>query len=139
MTVNEEIHVHETSDVTFTATDDVNGKRFVQVTDDREGTPGGLGLQDTYEGNNYQAEHAPANGYVLGVSVYDVPSGGKGGVIGTPGRIVLVTCDGAIAAGAAVQVGANGKAKSQTSTNKVVGICLSGAGSGEDAEVKLIA
>lgn len=124
---------HETSDVTFRAVGDVKGKTFVVPTSDRTSGPG---LSDTPEGSNYRMKTAVAGGAVAGVARYDVDSGELGGVIGTPGRIVPVVAGGSIAAGEQVEVGADGKAV-KLSSGVAVGLCMNGADSAEEAEIRL--
>ena len=115
--------IFETGDVTFKATDPVVGGRFVAPSGNRTG---GLGLSDDLE-NVYLMAHAAANGPAAGVAADDVADNALGKCLGTPGRIVPMDADGAIAAGVLVQVGADGKAKTKTSTNVVVGLAMSAA------------
>lgn len=124
---------YETSDVTFTATAAVTGKTFIAPSANRESGPG---LSATPEGSNYKMATCGAGDKPFGVARYDVAKDAKGGAIGTPGRIVPVTTGGAIAAGDEVEVGSAGKAI-KLASGIAVGLCVSGAASGAEAEVKL--
>ena len=126
MPANELHPYHETSDVTFTATAAVVGKRFVAPSNSRE----------TAIGGNYRMAHCAAGAKPSGVATYDVASGAKGSQVGTPGRIVPVTAGGTIAAGAQVEVGADGKAIALAS-GIPAGQALTAATNGNDAEIKL--
>jgi hypothetical protein len=121
-----------TSDLSFRATAPVTGKRFVAPSGNRTGGPA---LSSDGE-NVYRMAHAGAGVKAFGVAKYDVASGARGPAYDTPGRVVPVTADGPIAAGAEVEVGAAGKAKT-LGTGKAVGLCLTGASDGGDAEIKL--
>lgn len=137
--------VHVTGDVTFKATAAVTGKRFVAPSNTRTG--GGLGGLSTDLENAYRCAHAAANGPAVGIAKYDVPINGEGGFYGTPGGIYPVTCDGAVTAGDRIIVGSAGKAKTSTGSidtsgaaitpPTVVGIAMSSAADGADAEIKL--
>jgi hypothetical protein len=133
MPANECIPYHQTTDITVQAGAAITGKRFVHVTADRTGGP----ALSTDLKNVPIVQHANAD-HALGVSAYDIASGALGGIIGTPGRIVPVTAGGTIAAGAAVQSDATGQAITLAAGVKL-GVCLSGATSGNDAQIKLTA
>lgn len=146
--VNECIPFYDDGEIiTGQATAAVTGKRFLKISGDRTSGPG---LATTAEGGNYRVAPADAGGRVFGVASYDVASGAKVPVITGPGTVVPVTADGAISAGDPVSVGAAGKAKTATAQSQsgsspyavtpgtiVVGLCLSGAADGADAEIKL--
>lgn len=130
-------------DFTGKASATVTGKRFLKVSADRTG--GGAGGLSTALDNVYQVAPASANGAVCGVAAHDAASGSLVGVIA--GGIVPVTADGAITAGDQIMVGATGKAKTYappTTTTAtalpvvvVVGVAMTGAADGADAEIKL--
>jgi hypothetical protein len=126
---------HVTSDVTFKATAAVTGKRFVAPSGNRTGGPG---LSTDLE-NVYRMAHCAAGAKAFGVSKYDVALNAEGGAYGTPGRIVPVTCVSAVTAGQQVEVGAAGQAQpwGGTIATQPVGLALSGAAGGADAEIKL--
>lgn len=113
----------------------VTAKRFVDISDPRQGPAGGA-LSTTAEGQNIVVSHATAGGQAIGVSAYDGAIGAKTGVLATPGFVVPVTADGAISAGNEIEVGTAGKAKAKN-TGKVVGVALDDAADGADAMVKL--
>lgn len=119
--------------VTGSATAAVSGKRFLNPSANFSSGPG---LNTSVEGGNIKVAHATAAGPAIAVSEYDAASGKDVGMLGSPGMIVPVTADGAIAAGAAVEVGATGKAKT-IGTGVRVGVCVSGATDGGDAFIKL--
>lgn len=125
----------ETSDVTFQATAAVTGKRFVSPSATFTSGPG---LSSTSEGSNLRMAHTTAAAKAFGVAAYDVASGAKGRVIGTPGRIVPVTAGGAVTAGAQVEVGTTGKAVVLAS-GIPAGLAVStSAADGDELFVKLI-
>ena len=70
----------------------------------------------------------------LGVAAYDIANGARGPVIVE--GVVPVTASGSIAAGAQVEVAATGKVATLAS-GKAVGIALTGAADGDDAEILL--
>ena len=80
---------------------------------------------------------ATAGANSIGVAFDDATSGNTASVIvlGT----VSVVADGTIARGAEIEVGSSGKAKTKTSTNKVVGRALKAATDGNECELYLIA
>ena len=133
MPENVSMQYHETGNVSFIAEAAVTGKTFVAISGDRTGGPGLSADAD----NNYLVSPCAAGGKPFGVAKYDVPVGEGGGVHGQPGMIVPVTADAAIAAGAEVQVGPNGRVITAAAGIKV-GLCLSGvAAQGDDAQIKL--
>jgi hypothetical protein len=125
--------LYETSDITFQATAAVTGKRFVSPSADITSGPG---LSATSEGSNLRMAHTTAAAKAFGVSAYDVASGAKGRVIGTPGRIVPVTAAGTIAVGAQVEVGTAGQAVVLAS-GVPAGIAVTAGTNGNDVYVKL--
>lgn len=117
-------------DITAQVTAAVVGKRFVALSADRTSGPG---LSNTAEGSVYRVAHANAN-HAIGVAKYDQPTvSGKVGVM--RGGIVPVTSGAAIAAGAAVQADAVGKAITLAAGVKL-GVCMSGVG-GADLDVEI--
>lgn len=120
------------SALTFKATANVVGKRFVAPSGNRTGGPG----LSTDLANVYQAAHCPAGGHAIGVSKYDVPNGTLGGTHSRPGIIVPVTAGAPVAAGQAVQSDANGQAIPLAGGVKL-GVCMNGAAAGADAELRL--
>lgn len=119
--------------VTGSATAAVVGKRFLNASANFASGPG---LNTSVEGGNIKVAHATAGGVALAVSEYDAASGRDVGMLMQPGMLVPVTADGNIAAGAAVEVGTAGKAKTIGSGVRV-GICVSGATDGADAFIKI--
>jgi hypothetical protein len=122
----------ETGNVSFRATANVTGKRFVAPSGDVTGGPG----LSTDMQNLYRCQHAGAGKKPAGVAKYDVTSGGTGGMHGQPGMIVPVTTGAAIVAGVEVESDANGMAITLAS-GRAAGLAMSGAGSGADCQVKL--
>lgn len=134
--------------ITFHAEAAVTGKRFVNISDPKQG-PAGSGLSSTAEGQNIVCSHAAANGDAIGVAVHDVAIGKKGGALCTPGFVVPVTADGAISAGDLIMVGATGKAKTYDppalsgnaedlpTAPAIVGVALDDAADAADAMIKL--
>lgn len=137
---NDMIPFYETADrFTGQATATVTGKRMLTISGNRVSGPGipataQVGASDPVDGGNYRVAHAAAAALSIGVSTWDAASGEKVGVV-TRG-IVPVTADGAIAAGAAVEVGTTGKVRTLAAGVKV-GTCMNGAADGEDAEILL--
>jgi hypothetical protein len=122
----------ETGNVSFRATANVTGKRFVAPSGDVTGGPG----LSTDMQNLYRMAHPAAGARVAGVAKYDVPSGTVGGMHGQPGMIVPVTTGAAVTAGQQVQTDANGMAI-PLAAGAIAGLAMSGAGSGADCQVKL--
>jgi hypothetical protein len=122
----------ETGDVSFRATANVTGKRFVAPSGDVTGGPG----LSTDNENMYRMAHCGAGLKPAGVAKYDVASGAKGGVHGQPGKIVPVTTGAAITAGQQVQSDASGQAI-VLAAGVPAGLAMSGAALGADCQVKL--
>lgn len=112
------------ADLTGTPTAAVVGKRFVALSGNKQ-TDG-----------TYSIAPAAAGGRVLGVAAWDGAIGSKVSVISGSGFIVPVTADGAIAAGAEVEVGTAGKAATK-GTGVAVGVCMTAVADGADAEIQL--
>jgi len=123
---------HETGNVSFRAAGAVAGKTFVKPSADRTGGPG----LSTDNENLYVFSTCPAGAKPAGVAKYDVANGEAGGVHGRPGMIVPVKAGAAIVAGVEVEVGAAGTAITLAS-GKAVGLAMSGAANGADAQIKL--
>jgi hypothetical protein len=132
--------VFEESDVTFKATADVLGGRFVKISGNRTGGGVETGVTDVTD-NVYSMATCGAGQIAFGVAKYDVASGSLGGVYGTPGRIVPVVAGGAVTAGQKVMSDAAGEAVTWTSAaseaNNALGYALNTAADGELVEVKL--
>jgi hypothetical protein len=112
----------ETGNVSFRATANITGKRFVAPSGDVTGGPG----LSTDNQNLYRMATCGAGLKPAGVAKYDVSSG----------RIVPVTTGAAIVAG--VQVQSDGAGAAITLASGVpAGLAMSGAGSGADCQVKL--
>lgn len=111
--------------LTAQATANVTGKRFVNISANRQ-ADGSLSVA-----------HATAAGSVFGVAAYDAASGSKVGVLRGSGFVVPVTASGTIAAGARVEVGSNGQAVTLAS-GIAVGIAVTGATNGNDAQIALL-
>lgn len=119
------------------ATAAVTGKRFLGVSGNIQSGPG---LNTGTAGGNISVAHAAAAAAIIGVSGYDAALGDKVPVLGSPGMVLPVTAEVAIAAGAEVQVGAAGQAVpfGNGAVNGIkVGICLTAATAGSDAMIKL--
>lgn len=118
----------------------VTGKRMVDISATRSSGPGipataQIGASDPTEGGNYKVAHCAAGAKAFGVAEYDAASGAQVGVIRE--GIVPVTSGAAIAAGAQVEVGANGKVIT-LATGIAVGKNLATvAGADVDAEIAL--
>ena len=85
----------------------VTGKRFVAPLGAFQSGPG---LATTGEGGNLQTAGYPtAAGRTGGVNMYDVPAGGKGGVIRGRGTMVPVSSGAPISVGNEVQVDGTGR------------------------------
>jgi hypothetical protein len=109
-------------DITAVASAAVTGKRFVAISGNRTAA------------GSLSVAHAAAAGRVLGVAAHDAAIGQLVRVC--RGGVVKVTAEGAIAAHAAVQVGANGQALT-LAAGIAVGYCLTAAAAGADAEIAL--
>jgi predicted RecA/RadA family phage recombinase len=117
----------------------VTGKRFVNVSANRTSGPAipatpQVGASDPTEGGNIVVAHAAAAGPTIGVSTWDAGIGEKVGIISQ--GVVPVTAQGAIAAGARVEVGDTGRVRT-LAAGIPVGVCLNGAADATDAEIKL--
>jgi hypothetical protein len=110
--------------VTGEASANVTGKRFLAITGNIK-SDGSLTVA-----------HATAAGRTCGVSKYDAASGKKVGIVRASKAVVPVTAGGNIAAGAEVEVGANGTAVTK-SAGVAVGYAETAATSGQDARVCL--
>lgn len=111
-------------DITAEATAAVTARRFLAVSGNR--TAGG----------NMAAAPAAAGGRTCGVAGNDAAAGGLVRVVRGNSRVVRVTASGAIAAGAEVQVGANGTAVTKAA-GIAVGYAITGAADAADAEISL--
>lgn len=120
------VPIHESSDVTVSADGAITGCTFVAVSG-REG-----GIDNNYIGSTCAAEAKP-----FGVARYDIADGESAGVVGTPGRIVTVKAGGTVAAGAQIEVGADGKAVT-LDAGVPAGIALTGGAANALIEVKLV-
>lgn len=104
---NQSVMLYEGDDVSGKAGAAIVGKRFVDISADRD-DPLGTAVGST---NDVVVQHAAAGAKPFGVSKYDQPTVGK--VVGChckAKRIVPVTASGAITASDEVGVGAAGKA-----------------------------
>lgn len=123
------------SALTFKATANVTGKRFVRFSANRTGGPG----LSTDLANVYQGAHCGAGLKATGVSKWDAANGSLGEVHSRPGMVVPVTAGGVLAAGQEVQSDANGKAIvwDGTVASAKCGQVLNGAAADADAEIRL--
>ena len=120
------------SAVTAKATAAVTGKRFVKISGDRTGGPS---LSTDVE-NVYQVAPAAAGDRAIGVAGWDAATGELVKIYTKPGIIVPVTAGAALTAGQEVQSDATGQAI-VLAAGKALGIVMSAAASGADAEIKL--
>jgi len=111
----------------------ITGKRFVVISANRQAGPG---LNTSTSGGNYTVAPAGAGVKTFGVAVQDAASGALVTVIASPGYIVPVTCSANITAGVEVEISSAGQVQTLAS-GKAVGMCVNGATSGGDAEIKL--
>lgn len=111
-------------DITAQATATVTARRFLAISGDRA------------SGGNISVAPAAAGARTCGVAGNAAPTGGLVRVVRGNSRVVRVTAAGAIAAGAEVQVGANGTAATK-STGVAVGYAITGAADATDAEISL--
>lgn len=116
----------------------VVGKRFVDISDDLQGT-GSPGLTTSTAGGNIQVSPATAGGTALGVASHDAAIGKKVTILCDPGMVVPVIADGAITAGEEIEVGAAGKAKTKGAANRGVGRAVNTCADGEECFVQLFA
>lgn len=112
----------------------VTGKRFVAISDDIQGT-GSPGLTDAVTGGNIVISPCAAGAKAFGVASWDGAIGAKVTVLRAP-LIVPVTAQGAINAGAEVEVGTNGRALT-IGAGIAAGVCLNTVADGEDAMIAL--
>lgn len=119
--------------LTAQATAAVTGKRFVGISGNRVSGPA---LNTATDGGNYRVAHATAGSKALGVAAHDAGSGDKVPVIAVPGSVVPVRAGADLTAGVEVEVGTNGQAIPLAS-GIAVGLCMTGATSGNDAEIRL--
>jgi hypothetical protein len=111
-------------DITAEATAAVTARRFLAVSGNR--TAGG----------NMAVAPAAAGGRTCGVAGNDAAAGGLVRVVRGNSRVVRVTASGAIAAGAEVQVGANGTAATKAA-GIAVGYAITDAADAANAEISL--
>lgn len=111
-------------DITAEATATVTARRFLTISGNR--TAGG----------NVAVAPAAAGARTCGVAGNDAAVGGLVCLVRGNSRVVRVTASGAIAAGAEVQVGANGTATTKAA-GIAVGYAITGAADTADAEVSL--
>lgn len=136
MPTNVSTQFHETGNVSFTAVGAVTGQTFVAPVADRTGGPG----LSTDLANQFKFGTCPAGKRPAGVAKYDVANLKSGSVHGQPGMIVEVLAGATLAAGDEVMSDATGKAivhVPATPTNRVAGLVMSGATSGQLAQIKL--
>lgn len=114
----------------------ITGKLFVKVVAARLG--GGARGLSTDTKNLIQVGPCTASGEAaLGVSKFDTPIGGVGGVFArSSGYVVPVIAGAAITAGQEVQTDATGKAI-PLAAGKALGYALDDAANAADAEIKL--
>lgn len=122
------------SKFTAKASATVTGKRFVKISGNRTG--GGLAGLGTDLANVYQVAPAGSGERAIGVADKDAASGSLVGVYAGPGIIVPVNAGAALTAGEEVQSNATGQAI-PLAAGKALGVVLTGASSGADAEIKL--
>ena len=111
-------------DITGAATAAVTARRFVKIAGNRSAA------------GNVAVTPAAAGDRAFGVAGHDAATGQLVRVVRGASRVVRVTATGAIAAGAEVQVGANGTAATK-STGIAVGYAINGAADTADAEISL--
>lgn len=114
------------ADLTVTASANVIGKRFVDIT-------GGVKASD---GTLMKAGPAQPAGNALGVAVRDAVANTRVAVILGPGHVVPVTAGGGLTAGDEVEVGTDGKAV-KLASGKAQGRALSDATTDTDVFVQL--
>lgn len=121
--------------ITAAVTAAVTGKRCVAISG---GFQSGPGLSNTGEGGNIQVAHAAAAGRIFGVAAYDQPTvGAKVPVERGAGKVLPITAGAAIAAGAEVEVGANGQVVTKAAGIPVGVAVGAAAGAGVDCFVSL--
>lgn len=112
------------ADITAEATGAVTAKRFVKISGNRT------------SGGNIAVTAAAAGDRPCGVAGNDAAVGELVRVVRGNSRVVKVTAAGAIAAGAEVQVGANGTAATKAA-GVAVGYAVTGAADAADAQISL--
>jgi hypothetical protein len=100
-------------------------------------TGGGAGGLSSDLANVYQVAQCVAGDRGIGVSKWDAANGALVGIHTGPGLIVPVTAGAAITAGQEVQSDANGQAI-PLAAGKSLGVAMTGAANGADAEIKLL-
>lgn len=113
------------ADLTVLTTAAVTGKTFIDLDGARDAASGLI-----------KAKTATAAGPTFGVAVMDAPSGARVAVIRGRNSIVPVTAGGTIAAGAEVEVGANGRAVTLAS-GRARGRAIEAGTSGNDVFIEL--
>lgn len=113
----------------------ITGKRFLDISGDKQGPVLGADLGTNVDGGNILVAHATAAGPAIGVSSHDCAINKKVTVI-QGGYVVPVTAGAAIDSGAEVEVGANGTAV-PLAAGRAVGRAFDDAANGEDALIKL--
>lgn len=108
--------------ITAVATAGITARRFLRISGNRN-----------YSGS-LTAAHATAAGRVIGVASADASTGGVVAIVRD--GVARVTADGPIAAFDEIEVGTDGKAKTKN-TGVAVGVAVTGAASGTDAEIAL--
>lgn len=116
--------------VTCTASAAVTGKRFVSISGDRNAN------------GTYTVAPSAAGGKAIGVAAYDAAAGVKVTVVTRDsGDIVPITAGGAITAGASIVSDGTGQAVVAAGAAGAVvhalGIAMTGAALGADAQIKL--
>ena len=135
---NECIPFYEDGDeLTGYCTAAVTGKRFVMISGDRLSGPGLVLSSTDTSGGNYRIAPATAAGRIAGVAARDAAIGDTVLFLRGPGAGILpVTAGAAITAFEEVEVGAGGTAVPLAS-GVAVGVAMSGAANGADAEIAL--
>ena len=111
------------TDITVIATTKVAGKTFAAISGPRSK-------------NMLSVTTAEAGAPTIGVIKYDADADNMVGIARGSSRIVTVTADGPITAGAPVEVGTGGKAKT-ADTGSIVGWAVDTAADGDDALISL--
>lgn len=122
------------SAVTGKATAAITGKRFLSISGNRTG--GGAGGLSTDLANVYQVAPTGAGLRAIGVAKNDAANGSLVGIHTQPGIIVPVTAGATLTAGQEVQSDATGQAI-PLAAGKSLGVAMTGAAAGADAEIKL--
>lgn len=111
----------------------VTGKHLVAISGNRQAGPA---LNTSISGGNYTVAPAGAGVKAFGVAAYDGAVGDVITVLTGPGTVLPVTCSANITAGVEVEATSGGQVQTLAS-GKAVGMCVNGATSGGDAEIKL--